>query len=445
MRMLHRFFFSILFSASCAAFTFAEDWPHWRGPTYNGVSKAAGLPVTWGEDRNILWKTALPEFGCSTPIIVGDSIFLTFQAENDEYGLLRINKENGQIVWKRIVGKESPPRNAPTRPFRGWQKFNDLHNFASPSCAADRETVIAHFGSGKTNAFDWDGNLIWQVDLQERYGAFTFCWGHTSTPFLYKDIVIIPVMNDNCADIHEKFTDSYVVALDKKTGAEKWRVLRNTGSEGEPCDSYSTPSFWTHEGRDEILLFGGETLDAYNPETGERYWWLDEGLEQDFGVTSTPTPVESLGMIFFNGASVKPNYAVAPKGLDRQSVEVIRWTHTPNSPGVPSLVSDGKLVFSVNDANGIAQCFDAKTGEVHWQRRLGTGIWYSSPLLADGKVYFLNMDGLAVVVEAAAEYKVLAENHLEGRFVASPIVDGNRLILRSHTGLYCLTPMNCEH
>lgn len=415
----------------------AADWSNWRGPEYNGTGNSDKFPLEWGEDKNVVWKTEIPAWGNGTPVVIGESIFFTSQEDGGRMKIHRINKADGKIVWSRECGEERTPRSGDKPGFRGWQKFHDHHNLASASIVGDKEVVIAHFGNGDTYAFDREGNKLWNNNLQELYGKFTIWWGHGATPLLYENNLIIPVMHDTCEDMEEfkeNPCDSYIVAFDKKTGEVNWKVLRNTGSKLESCDAYTTPVLWKHEGRTEMILLGGETLDAYDPAKGERLWWLNKGLEC-IRIVPSPTPVAEIGTIYLVRGKSSPICAVKPKGLGEQPESAIVWTHRQNTPDVPSLVSDGKLMFSVND-RGIAQCFDAESGEVRWTERLPGGTYYPSPLLSGGKVVFLNCDGLAVVLKAAGEFEKLSENKLDGRFFASPIIDGDDLILRSRTHVY---------
>ena len=420
-----------------ASSLFAADWENWRGPTYGG-NAASVLPTHWSETGGIHWKTQLPAWGSSTPIIVGDSIFLTTHENEDRSVLLRLNQADGKILWnKEIASGLKTPRPQEGRGLRGWHKFHDYHNPASPSVVADSETIIAHFGTGELAAFDWNGNLLWQKNMQDEFGGFMTWWGRATTPLLYENLLIIPVMQDNLRDLpEEKPVDSYLVAYDKATGRIVWKVPRNTGAYEEHNDSYTSPVLWHHEGRAEVLVFGGETLTAYNPSTGERYWWLNKGLTGKAAVPS-PVPCESLGLIFVVPGCREPVCCVAPKGLGEQPESALVWSHNKNSSDVScSVVSNGLLFFA--NAQGIATCVDPQTGIIHWENRLPAGMYYPS-LLADGKnVYFLNNDGICTVIKADKEFEQIAQNQLDGPFLASPIGAGGKLYLRGHAAIYCI-------
>ena len=416
---------------------FAADWGHWRGPTWNGIV-TGDLPTHWSETEGILWKTQIPPWGCSTPVVVGDSIFLTTHENDDQLVLIRLNKADGKIVWeKEILSGQKTPRFQEEKGIRGWQKFNDYHNLASPSVTADSETIIAYFGTGDLAGFDWAGNLLWKKNLQKEFGDFMIWWGHANSPLLYENLVIVPVMHDDLRDLPDKTpVDSYLVAYDKTTGDQAWKVLRNMRATDEYNDSYTSPVLWKHEGRVEMLVFGGETLDAYNPKTGERYWWLNKGIEGN-RIIPTQVPCESLGMVFLVRGRRFPVCGIAPKGLGEQPESALLWSHPSNPPDVSCPVVCNGLLFFTND-QGIATCVDPKTGEVHWEKRLPGGTYFPS-LIADGKhVYYMNNDGLCTIVKADKEFGQVAQNQLDGLFLSSLVAADGKLYVRGRDAIYCI-------
>ncbi|MGL6194805.1 MAG: PQQ-binding-like beta-propeller repeat protein, partial [Thermoguttaceae bacterium] len=390
---------------STANLVFSQDWSNWRGPAFNGnapkLADNEKYPTKWNENEKsgILWKTEIPAWGDSTPIIVKDSIFLTTQINEEELHALRIDKNNGKIIWNKKLGAETTPRMQEGREFRGWQKMNNYHNLASPSVVADENTVIALFGNGSMYALDWDGNVKWELNIQKKFGDFMIWWGFANSPQLYKNVVIVPVMQDDLRDLEGKTpVDSYVVAFDKNTGKEVWRVIRNTFSADEYNDAYTTPVFWKHEGRTELLVLGGETLDAYNPETGERYWWVNHGLEGN-RIVPSPVPNEELGLIIAVRGKREPVCCIEPKGLGQQPESAIIWSHAKNPPDVSCPVFCNGLLFFTDDG-GVATCVDPKFGKVHWTHRLPGGTYFPSLFTADGNIYYMNNEGECTVVKA---------------------------------------------
>lgn len=421
----------------------SEDWTSWRGKTFDGRTTERNLPTNWsgtdGKMENVLWKAALPAVGRSTPVILDKALFLTMHDEtSNDLLLARIDKTNGKTLWTRTVGNARTPRQQDRPGMREWQKFHVHHNLASPSVAADRETVVAYFGNGDLAAFDHDGKALWSRNLQKDYGEFLIWWGYANSPLLVDNLVIVAVMHDRLDGVADREENkSYLVAFDKSTGKEVWKTDRTTGSPSESSDSYTTPVLWNHGGRREMLVFGADVFDAYDPATGKRLWWIDHDLEGGRLVTM-PVPHEKLGMVFGVRGKREPLFGAKPVGDGEQKEGVILWTHRRNVPDVSSMVATDSLLFFVDD-NGVATCVDAVDGTVRWSERLLQGTYFPSLLLGDGKVYFLNNDGWCTVVKAEATFTKIAENKIDDDFLASPVVSDGKLYLRGRNALYCIS------
>lgn len=419
-------------SISCTvSFSSAEEnWTSWRGRDGNGVSQETNLPLTWSEDEGIVWRCELPEWGNGTPVILDGMIYLTSHDDENNFLVLKIDKQSGKIVWTRKVGAAETPRKSETK--RLDTKFHNLHNMASPSVAVDRSVVIAHFGDGETVALSHDGEVLWHRNLQKDYGPFTIWWGHANSPVIYEDLVILVSMQDPCVGLMDKINDSYVVAYDKMTGEERWRTIRNTGSDGEYGDSYVTPIFRESNGRTELIIWGAETIDAYNPATGERLWWLG-GLTGNRIITGILAVDD---MLYATRGMRKELFGVRTGGEGEQSLDDIVWEYGRDTCDASTPVVYQGLLFMVTD-RGIAKCIDAATGEEYWQKRF-KGNHYASPLAADGRIYFQGQNGQVTVVRADKEGEVLAENILDDTFMASPIVSEGRIYLRGRKCLYAI-------
>jgi outer membrane protein assembly factor BamB len=256
--------------AALAALALGGHWPQWRGPAGDGVSPETDLPLTWGEQVSVAWKCPLPGEGASTPAVWGDAVFVTSQ-DGEKLLLLKVEKPSGRIAWTRTVGTGIPARGLEL-PKQGGQrrqqKFHELHNMASPSPVTDGERVIAHFGNGDLAAYNFDGRKLWQRNLQKDYGPYTIWCGHANSPVLYDDLVISVCMQDSLAELGGERSLSYVVAHDKRTGAERWKTPRMTGAKAEECDAYTTPILCRAGGRSELVVMGGTQMDAYDPSTG---------------------------------------------------------------------------------------------------------------------------------------------------------------------------------
>jgi outer membrane protein assembly factor BamB len=407
----------------------AENWPQWRGPYGNNSTSERELPIVWAEDRSIVWKTPLPQWGTSTPAIWDDAIFVTSHVDDERLVLLKINKADGQIVWTRQVGTGSTPREAPQRL---KTKFHRFHNLATPSPVTDGTTVAVHFGNGDLAAYDYDGNRIWQRNLQEDFGEYSIWWGHANSPAIHKDLVISVCMQDSLADLVDEPRESYVVAQDLKTGRTRWRTLRMTKASAEECDAYTTPLIHEHDGRLELIVMGGNQLDAYDPDTGKQLWYLPNLV----GGRTVTGPTVGDDLIFATIGMRGPLLAVRLGGTGECSYRNIAWKYRTGTPDSVSPVVWSELLFTITD-NGIARCFDATKGYLKWKARL-PGSYKATPLLSEGRLFFLNMEGLCTVISAAPRFDKLTENKLDDETIASPAASDSKIFIRGRKSLYCI-------
>lgn len=417
-------------ASTCAAsISFADNWPQWRGPAGTGVSSEPGLPIVWSEQRGILWKCQLPPWGTSTPAIWNDAIFVTTHTGEGKLLLLRVNKADGVIVWTREVGAGEAPREAEKR---STQKFHQLHNLASPSPVTDGQRVVVHFGNGLLAAYDFAGEQQWHRNLAEDYGDYSIWWGHANSPVLHNGLVISACMQDSLADLREKPVESYLVAHDLRDGHEKWKVARMTGAKAEQGDAYTTPLLVKVGQQMQLITMGGNALDGRDPATGKELWRLPDLV----GGRTVTGPTVSHDLLFTVRGMKGPLLAVKlgrTGVLDRRD---IAWTEDQGTPDTCSPVAWDQLLFTVTD-DGIARCYDLATGRLRWKERL-KGKYKASPLAAEGRIFFLNIEGLCTVVAASPKFDKLAENQLDDETLASPATSDGRLYLRGKQHLYCL-------
>ena len=369
-------------------------------------------------------------------MIWGDALFLTAHVDDRDLLLLKLDKRTGEILWSRKVGEAATPRMKMRKKLgkeRLSQKFHMTQNLASPSPVTNGEVVVVHFGNGDTAAYDFDGNRLWKRNFQEDYGRYTIWWGHANSPILVDGLVISACMNDACRDLLDDPVDSYLVAHDARTGREVWRTIRVSEAEEEFADGYTTPLLREIDGRKEVVVMGGEILDAYDPATGKRLWYLPRVL----GNRPVTSPVAAGDCIYATQGKRGPFFAFRPKREGEESHDAILWKHEKGTPDSPCPVVSEGLVFWVND-NGIVYCLDAKTGEEIWKKRLGKGPYRASPIVANGCVYFLSTKGLATIVRVARECEIVAENTLEDELYASPVVSDGKLYLRGQKNVYCI-------
>ncbi|HUE69759.1 MAG TPA: PQQ-binding-like beta-propeller repeat protein [Pirellulaceae bacterium] len=432
----------------------ADNWPQWRGPDGTGVSQEKDLPIVWHEGRGIDWKSPLPAWGTSTPAIWGDAIFVTSHTDKNELLLLKLHKKSGEILWTQNVGSGEARRDEGKSkgPSRDKQKFHLLHNLASPSPVTDGKTVVAHFGNGDLAAYDYDGKQLWKRNLQEDYGGYSIWWGHANSPVLYRDLVISVCMQDSLADLRDKPVESYLVAHDLKSGNERWKLIRTTKAKAEECDAYTTPLLVRRDsvadgaprsgdlrsdgaprsGDLQLVIMGGNQLDAYDPATGKQLWVL-EGLVGGRTVTG---PTAAHGLIYATRGLRGAMVAVDPSAGGELSKRSIVWEYEGGTPDTCCPVVWAELLFMVSD-DGIARCLDARTRHLKWMQRL-KGKYKASPIAAEGRVFFLNTEGLCTVISAAPRFDKLLENKLDDEFLASPAVSDGKIFLRGKNTLYCI-------
>ena len=405
------------FFAALALAAYADNWPQWRGPNLNGISNEKNLPVRWTTSENVAWKLAMPSRTGATPIVWDNRIFLNV-ADGDNLYLWCVDKGKGTVLWKKLI--------AP-----GNFKINK-QNMSSPSPVTDGQTVYAMTGVGVFKAFDFDGKELWSRDLQKEYGKFGLNWGYASSPLLYEDSLYVQVLHGM------KTRDpSYVMRIDKKTGKNVWRIIRPTDAILESPDSYTTPALLKYAGHTEIVITGGDAVTGHDPATGAELWrGKGFNLNKDPNYRIIASPVVYDGVIYAP-TRVRPLIAFRAGGHGdiSQSHKLFEFV---NGPDVPTPVTDGKYFYSVND-RGIVWCLDAKTGREIWgSQRIKPAIYSSSPVLADGKIYISNEDGLTTVIKAGPKFEVLAENDLNDYTLSSPAISDGRIYLRTAQNLYAI-------
>ena len=396
-----------------------SDWPRYRGRLGTGISVAQNLPVHFGENSNVVWKTAIHDKGWSSPVIQGKQIWLTTATENgQELFAICVDRDTGKIIHDLKLFEVSNPQFA--------HKFN---TYASPTPAIEPGRVYITFGSPGTACLDTaTGKKIWERrDLKCNHFR-----GAGSSPLIYKDLLI---MNFDGSDFQ------YIIALDKKTGKTVWKTdrsidFKDLNEKGEPeaegdfRKAYGTPIAATIDGQDQILSVGAKATYAYEPLTGKEIWRFEERKNH----SSSAAPVVGHGLVYvWTGWGQGMLVAIKPgKGLLDESH--LAWKNLRNPPKKPGVLLVNDLLFTIDDG-GVATCFDAKSGEEKWKERIG-GNYSASPIAAEGRIYFFSEEGKVAVIEASAEFRKIAENTLGDGFMASPAVVDSALYLRSKSHLY---------
>ena len=425
--------FAIALLASAAA-TARADWPEFRGPFGNGHVTAAsdakpiGLPTTWSETENVRWKTEIPFRGWSTPVIMGGQIWLTTATEDGhDFYAICVDEESGKILHNLKLFHCDKPE----------PLGNNTNCYAAPSPAIEPGRLYVHFGSYGTACLDTaTGKVLWQrTDLPCRHYR-----GPSSSVVLFENLVILTL---------DGVDQQYVVALDKQTGETVWKTNRDvewhdqdvTGKspdaaqralDGDLRKAHSTPLVVKlPDGRPLMLSGGAMAAFAYDPRTGKEQWRIEF---DDFSVA--PRPIYQDGIAYMVTGNIHTElWAIRAEATGNLTeTENVLWrlkarvAHTAS----PILV-DGLIYMGTDD--GIINCVDAATGDIVWQKRVG-GSFAASPIYADGHIYFCDRDGQSTVINPGRKFDVVASNTLDDGLMASPIVDGRALFLRTKTHFY---------
>ena len=392
----------------------AADWPGFRGPEGDGTSSDAKVPVQWGDKKNLKWKLQLPGKGFSSPIVVGDNVFVTCYsgAEGDLKNLRRhlvcADRRTGKVLWAKVVPSTAAESRGPA--------FGTSHGFASHTPVSDGQRVYVLFGNTGVLAFDLLGNQLWQKSVGAESAAM---FGSAASPILYKDRLIVTAGAES----------ESIRALDKKTGEEVWK------SEAAPLSScYSTPSIAKNaSGEDELLISVSYEVWSLNPDTGKFQWYAETKVDRN----SVPGLIVRDGIAYAIGGRSGGRTAVRVGGKGDATETNVLWSLSGGSY-VPSPVLHKGRLYWIDD-RGIAHCIDAATGAEAAKKRIG-GQFYASVALIGDKLYAVSRFDGTYVLEATPEFTQVAHNRLsdESDFSASPAVSDGQLILRSDTYLYCI-------
>ncbi len=404
----------------------ADTWPGWRGKAGRGVSEEKDLPEEWSEAENLLWKADLPGRANSSPAVTKDRIYVTAQTEDDSLRVVALGKEDGQPIYdvKVGTGKLAAPgaRNL----------YAHRHNAATCSPAADEEHLWALFGSGFLVCLDRSGAVKWTRDLVADYRPYNVRFGMASSPRLWGDLLHVACMHKG---------PSYILALDKKTGRVAWKTDRALKAREDGADAYSSPVILEEAGRASLVVAGCDHVCGYDPLSGKELW-ISAGLTIDspFGrVIASPAVSTDVVVACSGHPPGSLGHAIAFKTGGKGEITSTHrlWKYERFSPDAPTPVIYGGRVYMVRD-DSIGTTLHVQSGKVLWHKRLARGTYRASVVAGDGKVYYLNIEGVCTVVKAGDEGKVLAENKLPGTFYATPAISDGVLYLRSFNCLYAI-------
>jgi outer membrane protein assembly factor BamB len=419
-----------------------ENWANWRGPNVNGVAPNGNPPIQWSESKNIKWKIEIPGKGHATPIVWGDQMFILSAVETEKIGktiepqkeenegersgrrrmssletdkihkfvVLSVNKNSGKILWEKVVREELPHNS--THRFGSW---------ASNSPVTDGKHIYAYFGSRGLYCLDMKGDVKWERDFGDLEKSHSF--GEGSSPVMYKDKIFI---------LWDHEGESFLVALDKNSGKEIWKINRDEKT------SWSSPFFVELNGETQMITSATNQIRSYDPSNGELIWF-HTGLTRNV----IPMPVSLGNMVYimsgFRGAALFAIDLTKAKG-DLTNSNAIAWQYDQDTPYTPSpLLMNEKLYFLKNN-NGVLSCLNAKNGQAFYstEKLEGIGNIFTSPVGVSNRIYIVGVKGLTYVVKEGEKFEVLAKNQLGDNFEASPVVIGNNLYLRGYKFLYCI-------
>jgi outer membrane protein assembly factor BamB len=438
--MKSRLTFTILFTVFVISISFAQsknadNWTQWRGPLSKGVAIKGNPPTEFSETKNLKWKTEIPGKGHATPIVWEDKIVVLTAVETDEviepeetseeeggggrmrgvstnvvhdFKVILVNRKDGKIIWQKTVANELP-----------LESTHNLGSWASNSPCTDGEFIYAYFGSRGLFCLDFEGNIIWERDFgqMEKHASF----GEGASPYLFGDRIFIQWDHEG---------DSYLYAIDKKTGKDIWKLKRDERT------SWSSPFVVEANGKTQVITSATTNIRSNDFETGELLW-TSTGLTRNV----IPNPIFENGILYvtsgFRGAAMQAIDLSKARG-DISTTDAIIWKYDVETPYTPQpVLMNGKLYFlRVN--NGYISCLNAKDGSVFYTREKLEGITtiFSSPTGVANRLYIAAQD-ICLVIKAGENFEIIASNTLEDNFHASPVIVGNQLILRGFKSLYC--------
>ena len=402
-----------------------SNWPRWRGPHDNGSTESGTYPIKWNAD-NVLWKASLPGKGCSTPAVWEQRIYLTAPVDGVD-GVLAFDW-GGKQLWQTTFGQENAGKH------RNGSGSN-------PSPATDGKSVFVYFKSGTFAAVDLGGKIRWVTNLVQAFGPDTLYWDHGISPVLSEKYAIMIRMHHG---------ESWLAAFDKGTGELRWKVPRNYETPVEGDHGYSTPLLLHRNGKEELLVWGGQHVTLHDIFNGKVLWSFGDA----FNPESKPNWPTVASIVVAGDVAVVP-FGRADRGQPRlhgikisdlagaSADEARIWERNDTGTFVPTPALYKGRVFIVRD-RGEVECVDPTTGKSIWSDALpkASSSFYSSPVVASGKLYAAREDGVVFVANVDGKFELLAENNMGERVIASPVPVANRLFIRGEQHLFCIAGEN---
>jgi outer membrane protein assembly factor BamB len=416
----------------------AGDWPQWRGPHFNGSADEQRVPARFSPTENVRWSVQLPGASAATPIVWGDRVFISSTDEQAQTLLaMCFDARTGELLWEKKAG------DGISRDRRS--------NYAAPSPLTDGERVWFFYSNGQLVCFDLDGQELWSRNIQDDYGQFAFLWTFSSSPLLYQDRLYLQVLQRDVPvggrGMRDRPNDSYLLALDPATGKELWRHIRPSEAREESLEAFSTPIPFTHNGRSEILIAGGDCISGHDSATGREYWrWGSWNPTRINHWRLVPSPVTAPGVVLVCAPKGGPVFAVKAGGEGELPDSALAWRSQERevSSDVPTPLFYRDRFYVLNRDRKTISCVEPATGRVFWTGDLDSRpVLETSPTAADGKIYFMNHQGEAFVVAARDDsFQLLHRVRMGGTdndSVRSSIaIARGSLFIRTDRMLYCI-------
>ena len=422
---------AILFVSSARA----ENWPQWRGAKSDGISKEKNIPTTWSKSENIAWRTPMPGQAGATPCIWDDRIYAT-SSDGSDLVLLCLNTTDGKVIWKQNVGTG----NQDARSGEG--------NSASPSPSTDGKHVWVFFSTGVLACYSKDGQEIWKFDVGQRFGKLDIQFGMTSTPVLDGDSLYLQLIHGRM-NREDQTRTGKVVKLEKLTGKTVWEVDRVTDAQFECKHSYASPFIYDDKKVKFLVAHGADCTTGHDLVSGKEVWRFGmlngptklnaKRNDPTFRFVASPCVAPESNMIIIPTAKEGPAIAVKASELKGDSSEksaAIAWNLSKTPDVSIPLVVDGLVYFLNKD--GFLRCVELATGEEVYYKRTYTGQHRTSPMYADGHIYFGSNDGHFTVVKAGKEFEIVSTIEMDEAITASAIVSNGTLYIRSYAALYAI-------
>ena len=416
----------------------AGEWGNWRGPRYDGSTDEKNLPAKFSKTQNVLWSVKMDGASAGTPVIWGDNVFVS--SSNPDKERLTANCYDlgtGVLKWSHQVAK--------------GHRQDNRSNYAAPSPVTDGQVVTFFYGTGALATYALDGEKLWSQNIQEKHGQFAFLWTFSTSPLIHDGILYMQVLQRD-TKVGSKGSDdnrSYLLALDPKTGKQLWKVYRPAKARSESLEAFSTPIPFIHNGREEILIAGGDCLTGHDPKSGKELWrWGTWNPTRIGHWRLVPSPVAGAGVVLACAPKRAPVYAIKAGGKGDVSTSGKLWNSQGSRDGVtsdvctPLFYQDSFFVLYGEGRDKMLSRVDPKTGKIQWANDLKSrSLFRGSPTGADGKIYVQNHAGTVHVIDAKSGrllHKAEMGESGDDQTRASVAIAHGRLFIRTNSRLFCI-------